>query len=197
MVGVFEDVNRHATSGFKREGDVVIAIGKGWRSSLAGSEYLEVIRGKVSGKPPVPELTDEKEYADLVRRLISEGIVDTAHDVASGGETVALVEMALSGGLGVVYEEDMVEGLIHGKGGGRADVGLFGERGTSFLVAVQEQRWDDLQGVLSAVPYDSIARVGGDSIKIGDLIDVKLSDLRAAYERDLFETHAPEGGHIG
>jgi len=197
MVGVFEDVNRHATSGFKREGDVVIAIGKGWRSSLAGSEYLEVIRGKVSGKPPVPELTDEKEYADLVRRLISEGIVDTAHDVASGGETVALVEMALSGGLGVVYEEDMVEGLIHGKGGGRADVGLFGEGGTSFLVAVQEQRWDDLQGVLSAVPYDSIARVGGDSIKIGDLIDVKLSDLRAAYERDLFEAHAPEGGHIG
>ena len=197
MIGVFENVNQHATPGFKREGDMVIAIGKGWRSSLAGSEYLEVIHDKVSGKPPVPELVDETEYADLLRRLISEGIVDTAHDVSSGGEIVALVEMALSGGLGVVYEEDMVEGLIDGQGGGRADAGLFGEGGTSFLVAVQEQRWNDLQNALGAVPYDRIGYVGGDSVKIGDLIDAKLSDLRAAYERDLFEAHAPEGGHIG
>jgi hypothetical protein len=30
-----------------------------------------------------------------------------------------------------------------------------------------------------------------------DLIDIKLSELREAYERDLFEVHAPEGGHIG
>src|SRR5215203_3432063 len=192
MVGVIEDVNRHATPAFKREGDVVVAIGGRWRCSLAGSEYLEVIHGRVVGVPPVPDLADEKEYADIVRRLISEGIVDTAHDVSSGGEVVALAEMALSGGLGVVYEEDMIEGLIYGKGGGRADVGMFGEGGISFLVAVQEQQWDDLQNALSAVPYDNIACVGGDSIKIGDLIDLGLSDLRSAYERDLFETHAPE-----
>jgi phosphoribosylformylglycinamidine synthase II len=197
VVGVFDDVDRHATPGFKREGDMVIAIGQGRRSSLAGSEYLEAIHGQASGKPPVPELADEKECADLVRRLISEGVVDTAHDVSSGGEAVALAEMALSGGLGVVYEEDMVEGLIQGKGGGRADAGLFGEGGTSFLVTVREQRWDDLQRVLGALPYDDIARVGGDSIKIGELIDAKLSDLRAAYERDLFESHVPAGGHIG
>ena len=197
MVGDFEDVSRHATPGFKREGDRVISIGKGRRSSLAGSEYLDAIHGKVSGKPPVPELVDEKEYADLVRCLISEGIVDTAHDVSGGGEGIALVEMALSGGLGVVYEEDMVEGLIQGKGGGRADAGLFGEGGISFLVTVQEQRWDDFKNALRSVPYDSIARVGGDRVKVGDLIDVKLSDLEKAYERDLFEAHAPEGGHIG
>jgi phosphoribosylformylglycinamidine synthase II len=193
MVGVFEDVDRHATPALKREGDVVVAIGRGWRSSLSGSEYLEAIHGRVAGEPPAPNLADEKEYADLVRRLISEGIVDTAHDVSSGGEVIALIEMALASGLGVVYEEDKVEGLIRG----RADAGLFGEGGTSFLVAVREQRWDDLQNALGDVPYHSIACVGGESIKIGDLIDVKLSQLREAYERDLFEVYAPQGGHIG
>jgi len=74
---------------------------------------------------------------------------------------------------------------------------LFGENGASFLVAVPEERWDDLQKALGGVPYDSIARVGGDGIKIDNLIDVGLDELREAYERDLFETHAPEGGHIG
>jgi phosphoribosylformylglycinamidine synthase II len=197
MIGIMKDVNRHATPAFKREGDLVVAIGRGWRSSLAGSEYLEVIHGRVAGEPPVPDLADERECADLVRRLISEGIVDTAHDVSGGGGVVALVEMALSGGLGVVYEEDMIEDLIQDQGGGRADVGLFGEGGISFLVAVQERRWDDFERALGDVPCDSIARVGGESIKIGNLLDVKLSELRAAYERDLFEAYAPEGGHIG
>ena len=195
MLGVIKDVNRYATPAFKRDGDIVVAIGKGWRSSLAGSEYLEALHGRVAGGPPVPDLTDEKEYADLVRRLISQGLIDTAHDVSGGGEALALAEMSLAGGLGVCYED--TEGLIQGKGGGRADAGLFGEGGTSFLVAVPEERWDELQNALSALPYDSIARVGGDSIKVGHLIDVRLSDLRRAHERDLFERHAPEGGHIG
>jgi phosphoribosylformylglycinamidine synthase subunit PurL len=197
MVGILEDVDRHATPDFKREGDMVVAIRRGWRSSLAGSEYLEVIHDRVAGEPPVPNLPDEKECADLVRRVICAGIVDTAHDVSGGGEVVALVEMALSGGLGVVYEGDMVEDLIQGKSGGRADVGLFGEGGTSFLIAVQERRWDDLQNALGDVPYDWVARVGGDRFKVGDLIDLSLDELKIAYERDLFEAHAPNGGHIG
>ena len=45
--------------------------------------------------------------------------------------------------------------------------------------------------------YEVVGRTGGNRFKVGDLIDVSLSDLRGAYERDLFEQHAPEGGHIG
>ncbi|MBD0353950.1 MAG: phosphoribosylformylglycinamidine synthase II, partial [Rubrobacteraceae bacterium] len=186
MVGILKDVSRHATPAFKREGDIVVAIGKGWRSSLAGSEYLEVVHGEIAGRPPEPDLAAEREYADLVRRLVGDGLIDTAHDVSGGGEIVALAEMAVSGGLGVEYEEVEIEPLVNGRGGGRADVGLFGEGGLSLLVAVPEERWDELQRALSAVPYDSIARVGGDRIKIGDLVDVGLDGLRKAYERDLF-----------
>jgi phosphoribosylformylglycinamidine synthase II len=186
MVGILKDVSRHATPAFKREGDIVVAIGKGWRSSLAGSEYLEVVHGEIAGRPPEPDLVAEREYADLVRRLVGDGLIDTAHDVSGGGEIVALAEMAVSGGLGVEYEEVEIEPLVNGRGGGRADVGLFGEGGLSLLVAVPEERWDELQRALSAVPYDSIARVGGDRIKIGDLVDVGLDGLRKAYERDLF-----------
>ena len=45
MVGVLEDVGRHATPAFKREGDMVVVIGSGSSVSLAGSEYLKIIHG--------------------------------------------------------------------------------------------------------------------------------------------------------
>ena len=185
MVGVFEDVNRHATPAFKREGDLVVAIGKGWRSGLAGSDYLEVVHGKVAGVPSEPEVTVEKEYSDLVRRLVSEGVVDTAHDVSGGGEIVALAEMALAGNIGLEFDEVEIEPMLNGVGG-RGDVALFGEVGARFLVAIPPERWEDLQGALAQVPYDSIAVTGGDRLCVPGLVDVSLNELREAHDQDLF-----------
>jgi hypothetical protein len=50
-----------------------------------------------------------------------------------------------------------------------------------------------LEGVL----YSRIGRTGGEGLKVSGLIDAGLDELREAYERDLFERHAPEGGHLG
>jgi phosphoribosylformylglycinamidine synthase II len=199
MVGVMKDVSRHATPAFKREGDLVVVIGSGSGVSLAGSDYLEIVHGRVTGRPPKPDLAAEKKTADLVREMVESGLVDTVHDVSGGGEIVAVAEMALAGGLGIEYPKGGLERMTAGLGRGRADVALFGEDSGTFVVAVPEERWGDLQAVLSgAAGYDDwIGTVGGDSIKVGDAVDVKLSDLREAYERDLFEAHAPEGGNIG
>jgi len=197
MVGIFEDVNQHATPGFKREGDVVVVIGGLPGASLAGSEYLEIVHGKVLGRPPFPDLASEKRVSGLVRRLVAGGIVDTAHDISGGGEIVAVAEMALAGGLGFGYDERELDGLIHGWGGGRADVGFFGETSGSVILAVSSERWQDFQDALGDVAWDRIGTVGGDRFKVGDLIDMGLDELKQAYERDLFEAHALEGGHIG
>jgi phosphoribosylformylglycinamidine synthase II len=197
MVGIFEDVNQHATPGFKREGDMVVVIRGRSPISLAGSEYLEIVHGRVLGKPPRPDLGAEKKTSDLVREMVGSGLVDTAHDVSGGGEIVAVAEMALAGGLGVEYEENAAGRMKAGHYGGRADVALFGEESGAFVVAIPEERWHALRDALGGFAYDVIGVTGGDSIKIGDLIDVRLSDLEKAYERDLFEAHAPEGGHIG
>jgi len=187
MVGVLEDVSRHATPAFKREGDMVVVIGSGSRVSLAGSDYLEIVHGRVAGSPPKPDLDAEKKTADLVRELVRSGLVDTAHDISGGGEIVAVAEMVLAGGLGIEYMEGELERMTAGQGRGRADLALFGGESGGFIVAVPPERWDELQDALGgAVGYDQVGTVGGDSLKVGDLIDVKLSELREAFERDLF-----------
>ncbi len=55
-----------------------------------------------------------------------------------------------------------------------------------YLIAFPEDRWDDVQAALNGFAYDWLGNTGGDRFKIGDLIDLDLEDLRAAYERDLF-----------
>ena len=203
MVGVFEDVRRHATHGFKREGDLVVMVGEPGALSLAGSEYLEIVRGKVTGRPPRSDVAAERAYSDLIRGFIERGLIDTAHDVSGGGQAVALAEMALAGGIGFEYGEEVeAEELLFD---GRRDAALFGERGVTFLIAFPHERWDEVEQALgttdssgvSWVAYDCIGYTGGDRFKIFDFIDVGLDELGAAYDKDLFERHAPEGGHIG
>jgi phosphoribosylformylglycinamidine (FGAM) synthase-like enzyme len=197
MVGILEDVERHASPGFKRAGDLVVVIGDGSVASLDGSEYLEIVHGRVAGRPPRSDLGAGKKTADLVRGMVRSGLIDTAHDISGGGEIVAIAEMALAGSLGFEYGEGELELVRAGRGGGRADVALFGEGSGAFVVAVPEERWDAVQDALVGFPYHVVGTTGGDSFEVGDLIEVELSDLREAYERDLFERHAPEGGHIG
>jgi phosphoribosylformylglycinamidine synthase len=177
---------------------MVVVIGSGSPVSLDGSEYLEIVHGRVAGRPPRSDLGSEKEYADLVRLLISRGIVDTAHDVSGGGEVVAVAKMALAGGLGITYTEGEFERKIAGQGRGRTNVALFGEEYGTFVVAVPWERWADFQAAIPGnIGYDQVGTVGGNRLTIPGLIDVSLSDLKKVYERDLFEAHAPEGGHIG
>ena len=184
MVGIFEDVSRHATPGFKREGDVVVLLVE-FPVILGGSDYLEIVHGRVAGTPRPAVLSREKEHADFVRSVVRDGLVDTAHDVSGGGLAVALAEMAVAGGMGMEFEETEIEPKF---GTGRKDEGLFGEGGARLLVTVPETRWDDLQRALgrAGIPYDSIACTGGDRFKIGDLVDLSLDELRDAHERDLF-----------
>ena len=186
MVGVFEDVGRHATPDIKREGDALVLVGD-FRPVLGGSDYLEVVHGRVAGAPPAPDLASEKAVSDAVRRAIAAGVVDTAHDLSGGGLAVALAEMALCGGFGV--EARLLPG-------GRQDVSLFGEVGGCILVAVPEGRIGELEEHLEGVHYSRIGGTGGERLKVLDLIDAGLDELGRAYERDLFERYAPEGGHL-
>src|SRR6185503_19617175 len=64
----------------------------------------------------------------VVREAIAAGEVRTAHDVSLGGLAVAIAEMAIHSGIGV---------MISLPADGRSDLFWFGERASSILVAVE------------------------------------------------------------
>ena len=192
MVGVLEDASRHATLALGSEGDVLVGVGAAREASLSGSEYLEVVHGRVAGRPPEVDLAEERRVADLVRELVRSGLVRSAHDVSGGGELVAVAEMALAGGVGVEYSEQLARAKVAVQGGGRSDVAFFGEGGARFLVSVPAEQLEELEAALGENSHDLLGRVGGDSVKIPGFVSVKLSELRAAHERDLFAEEPSE-----
>jgi phosphoribosylformylglycinamidine (FGAM) synthase-like enzyme len=185
MIGVLEDVSRHATSGLKREGDVLVLVGPP-AGELGASEYLAVVHGLEAGRPPRLDLELERRVQRAVVRCVSEGLCDTAHDCSEGGLAVALAEMAIAGGMGCAIDLDGSAGEE------RADVLLFGEAPSRILLALRPEALELVEALLAAeeVPARVLGTAGGTRLLIeacGERLEAGLEELRAEHERPLRE----------
>ena len=174
-VGVMDDVERHATVALKREGDVLVLIGRteGW---LGQSLYLSEIAGREEGAPPPVDLAVERRNGDFVRSLIVSGIADTVHDLSDGGLAVALAEMAMAGGIGAALPAAPDGVPVHAF--------LFGEDQGRYLIAVPAEAAADLLYSASAQGIDAatVGIVGGDDLVLPGEETISVASLKAAHE---------------
>lgn len=179
VVGVLDDVTRHATMRWS-ESDVVLLLG-GSAPTLGGSAYLATCHSRVQGTVPALDLGLEGRVQGVVRELIAGGRCRTAHDCSDGGVAVALAEMAIVSGLGFVGD-----GLPVGANQ-RVDEMLFGEAGSRILIAVPDAVVEVVTevGRSNEVVVTRVGRVGGDHLTLNGLIDVLVTDLVVAYESAL------------
>jgi len=177
MVGLIEDIDRHCTSGFKDEGDVVFLLGSQDEGGLAGSEYLEVIHGLIAGRPFI-NLSLEKRVQRYCLSLIKEGIIKSAHDCSDGGLAIALAECCLAGDVGF-------------RGGwgiqGRRDAALFGELQSRIIVSVAPTRAIELaeRSAREGVGWGKLGVVGGKRLVIEGLVDVLLEQMAKMWHNGL------------
>ncbi|KQO77922.1 MAG: phosphoribosylformylglycinamidine synthase subunit PurL [Methylobacteriaceae bacterium] len=174
-VGVIDDVECHATVALKREGDVLVLIGRteGW---LGQSLYLSEIAGREEGAPPPVDLAIERRNGDFVRSLIVSGIADTVHDLSDGGLAVALAEMAMAGGIGAALPAALEGVPVHAY--------LFGEDQGRYLIAVPAEAAADLLYSASAQGIDAstVGIVTGDSLVLPGEETISVAELKAAHE---------------
>jgi phosphoribosylformylglycinamidine synthase subunit PurL len=174
-VGVLDDVRKHATLRFKREGDVIIVIGetKGW---LGQSLYLRDVCGRAEGAPPPVDLDAEKRNGDFVRHVIHSGLVDTVHDCSDGGLAVALAEMAMAGGIGAVIPECPVDLPCHAF--------LFGEDQARYILAVDGDSAPDVlySAASKSIPATVLGMTGADSLTLPGEEAISIRELKAAHE---------------
>ena len=175
MLGILEDVERHLTSRFQEDGDIVVLVGALPREGLAASEYLATIHGRVMGEPSI-DLTFEKKVQRLVLEATQENLLRSAHDLSDGGLAVALAECCIAGQIGFRtwgYEPP-----------GRLDVALFGEIQSRIIVSLAPGRLPKLIDLAKRfdVPIVRLGSVGGDHLRLGSTIDLPVAALAEAYE---------------
>ncbi len=116
-MGIVHDVNRCVTMDAKREGDVLVVVGR-TTGNLGGSHAARLQGAAVSGRQdavPRVDLEHGPRLARGVAGLIRSGVVRAAHDVSDGGLLVAVAEMLIAGdGVGAELDFDDVheDGLV-------------------------------------------------------------------------------------
>lgn len=189
MVGIIENIEKHMTQWFKREGDIIVLLGEN-RDDLGGSEYLYVLHGIEKGKPPRLDLDMELNVQKVCLKAIKDGIVSSAHDCSEGGLSVALAECCISCRTPVGAELKLEDSGI------RIDSLLFGESASRIIISLENRNLERLEEIAKEndVFLSVIGRVGGDKLKIkvkgkGSFIDLSLKEMedqwRGSIERSI------------
>ena len=99
-VGLITNINNKVNQYFKKEGNIVLQIGKNF-GQLSQSIFLEELYSITDGPPPEINLSNEKNNGLTVLKLINHKLVSSVHDVSTGGLLLALAEMTFDSGYGV------------------------------------------------------------------------------------------------
>ncbi|NHC35514.1 phosphoribosylformylglycinamidine synthase subunit PurL [Scytonema millei VB511283] len=164
MVGLIPNLSKTRTQGWQTEGDLIYLLGlpiafqisnPKSQIGLGASEYLATIHGIVAGKPPQVDFDLERRVQATCREGIQQSWVNSAHDVAEGGLTVALAEACISTGLGAEINLGLTEDLPQ-----RWDEILFGEGGARILVSVSPQHQPAWESYLTEQLGDNWQKLG-------------------------------------
>jgi phosphoribosylformylglycinamidine synthase len=179
-VGLISDSTKVVTQYFKDAEDVIVLLGE-TLEELGGSEYLKVTHGMDKGSCPVLDLDKERVLQEACREAIFSGIIKSAHDISIGGLAVAVAKCAFNpkGGVGATIDIK-VEAI-------RNDALLFGESQSRIIVTLKDSDLKALTLIANAqnVPCVVIGRVGGERLKINDLIDLSLDEILVKWKNAL------------
>lgn len=176
MIGMVQPLRTITTQNFKAEGDAIFLLGAN-QEHLGASEYLNTIFDNRRGGVPPLDMSFEKELQDSLLRAIKEGLIRSAHDCSDGGLAVALAEACISD------RERMLGAQITLGDAIRADCLLFGEAQSRILISCQPDRVDRVQQHFdgAGVPCALIGTVGGDHLKINDLVEASLAAMTDSW----------------
>lgn len=149
MLGLVKDKRKVMTLNSKKAGDLLYLLGSS-RNDISSSEYLASYHGERRSPAPYFDLEEEFELQQVVKNLIYDRLIASAHDVSDGGLFQCLLEKGLKYGLGFTIQTDPEI---------RTDAFLFGESQSRVVVSVSEEMEKAFVAVLGSLPYELLGEV--------------------------------------
>jgi phosphoribosylformylglycinamidine synthase len=191
MLGIVDDINRHCTISFKKEGDLVFLLGESppltsssqprfhqGHNGLGASEYLELAHNMVRGTPSI-DLDMEKRVQRCCLWAVKQGLLKAAHDCSEGGLLVAIAESCICGDIGFKGKDWKIKG--------RLDTAFFGEYQSRIIVSIPSGSTVKLSKIARKwqVPLTLLGKVGGKRLLVEGYIDLSMSKMKRAWRDSL------------
>ncbi|MBP9733844.1 MAG: phosphoribosylformylglycinamidine synthase subunit PurL [Candidatus Omnitrophica bacterium] len=168
-------------SAFQKAGDAIILFGA-TREELGGTEFLKVMHKLKDGIPPRLDLDEADAFNRTLLECAEQQILRSAHDLSEGGFAAALAECAMSDdrlrlGAEVTVKAD---GLSN-------EAFLFGETQSRAILSCDPKHLAAVEAVITkhGLAHQVIGKVGGDRVKINNLINVPVTVLRETWNSSI------------
>jgi phosphoribosylformylglycinamidine synthase len=174
MLGLIDDVDNIMTLDFKNEGDLIYLIGT-CKNDISSSEYL-VHHHKIELSPaPYFELKEEAQIQDAVAQLISNKLIQSAHDLSEGGLFIAVLESAMTRNFG--FEITTCSSI-------RKDACLFGEGQSRVIVSIKADNKEHFENFLQTnnIPNRFLGTVKGKDISIDGENFGTIAEYKELYD---------------
>jgi phosphoribosylformylglycinamidine synthase len=177
MLGVVENKEHVMSLDFKGKSDLIYMLGES-HNDISSSEYLASYHAvKASSTPPF-DLDKEYQLQDLIKKLIRNNHIESAHDIADGGLFITLLESAMPKGLGfdITTSAEI-----------REDAFLFGESPSRVVVSVAETAEDTFLDALknTSVPFSLLGHVTKGDIRIDDTSFGEVAEYKELFDNAL------------
>lgn len=159
MVGVLDSYEDKMTLGFKEEGDLIYLVGQS-NNDISCSEYLHKICGVEYSPAPHFDLDEEFSIQQAILKLISQKLIQSAHDISEGGLFITLLESGFVAGFG--FEAAQQDSSL------RADAFWFGESQSRVVVSVSPSKQHAFESMLagSGIKSTLLGNVKGKDVVI-------------------------------
>ncbi len=169
-VGLIKEYKKMISMDFKKEGNLVLILGK-TEGHLDQSVFAKEILAEKKGPPPSINLFNEKNIGGTVLKLIDQNLIDTCHDVSLGGILIAISKMCIKGKKGIKFNP--IKGLIN-----KFEF-FFSEDQGRYVIEVSKTNIDKTKQILeeNSVHYDEIGTVDKSNIILDNNTNLSVDEL--------------------
>ncbi len=169
-IGILDNLSKIINLKTKKIGNIIIVLGKTF-GHLNQSAFLKEVYSINDGPPPEVNLTNEKNNGLSVLNLIKNNLVESCHDVSSGGILVALAEMSMASMLGLKINKPKKFTDLNEY--------FFSEDQGRYLLEIEKDNLDKIESMLKKnnIFYEVIAEVQNDLFEIDKSFSIKVNEL--------------------
>ena len=178
MVGVLDSYEDKMTLGFKEEGDLIYLVGQS-NNDINCSEYLHKICGVEYSPAPHFDLDEEFSVQQTILKLISQKLIQSAHDISEGGLFITLLESGFVTGFGFETAQDDTSL--------RADAFWFGESQSRVVVSVSPAKQLAFESMLasSSISSSLLGKVVGKHVVINKENWGAIATWKSSYDEQI------------